>query len=354
MVQCAVQRAVRWLVYAVTLGVVVGLGELHAHLIGRLSLPQRDSVVPGTPSTWCLLGLAAYSVGLPGPPEIGSRGLGVGVARRCGGRRRFSLIVQLIVGTGSAPPLCDFRRGRDPGPSVLDARHRERAHTQPRRGERPRACVARHDQLETLRAGPDPRPEKPAVAGRVPRPIRPRSRRRELAGQIADSSGLRAKRPSSCSTVKRRHSESVVAQAAFLHGERTRVRTLSLFYEEWFGKLPLRRARAHVADVRHPGAPRRRLLEGEAFLRRGPRAHRDRPSRRRASRSWRARPDRQPRVDPLQAAAGRSGRVRVHDHQVPDDAVSQEQVVDRARRPPRRARGPLAQAHRTSTSCRRS
>jgi lipopolysaccharide/colanic/teichoic acid biosynthesis glycosyltransferase len=32
---------------------------------------------------------------------------------------------------------------------------------------------------------------------------------------------------------------SVVAQAAALHGEGVRVRTLSLFYDEWLGKLPI-------------------------------------------------------------------------------------------------------------------
>ena len=33
--------------------------------------------------------------------------------------------------------------------------------------------------------------------------------------------------------------ESVVAQAALLHGRGVRVRTLALFYDQWFGKLPL-------------------------------------------------------------------------------------------------------------------
>jgi lipopolysaccharide/colanic/teichoic acid biosynthesis glycosyltransferase len=33
--------------------------------------------------------------------------------------------------------------------------------------------------------------------------------------------------------------ESIVAQAALLHGRGVRVRTLGLFYDEWFGKLPI-------------------------------------------------------------------------------------------------------------------
>src|SRR5208282_3250352 len=33
--------------------------------------------------------------------------------------------------------------------------------------------------------------------------------------------------------------ESVVAQAAELHGRGVRVRTLTLFYDEWLGKLPV-------------------------------------------------------------------------------------------------------------------
>ena len=49
--------------------------------------------------------------------------------------------------------------------------------------------------------------------------------------------------------------DAIVAQAAELHEAGVRVRTLSLFYEEWLGKLPVVRARAGLAAVRHRRDP---------------------------------------------------------------------------------------------------
>ena len=50
--------------------------------------------------------------------------------------------------------------------------------------------------------------------------------------------------------------ETIVAQAALLHESGTRIRTLSLFYEEWLGKLPVSELERVSLHVRHRrGAP---------------------------------------------------------------------------------------------------
>ena len=51
--------------------------------------------------------------------------------------------------------------------------------------------------------------------------------------------------------------DDIVLQASTLHEAGVRVRTLSLFYEQWLGKLPIVRARTSLAAVRHRrAAPR--------------------------------------------------------------------------------------------------
>jgi lipopolysaccharide/colanic/teichoic acid biosynthesis glycosyltransferase len=52
--------------------------------------------------------------------------------------------------------------------------------------------------------------------------------------------------------------EAVVAQAALLHGTGTRVRTLSLFYDEWLGKLPVSELEriSLMFDIQELHAPR--------------------------------------------------------------------------------------------------
>jgi lipopolysaccharide/colanic/teichoic acid biosynthesis glycosyltransferase len=62
-------------------------------------------------------------------------------------------------------------------------------------------------------------------------------------------------------------SEEVVAQAALLHQQGTRVRTLSLFYEQWLGKLPMSELERvsllfDIGEVHAPGYARvKRLLD---------------------------------------------------------------------------------------------
>lgn len=235
MVQCAVQRAVRWLVYAVTLAVVVGLSELHAHLIGHYHF------LSGQRGPWdavyvVVLGLAAYSVGLPDLPRS-VLGAWVSASVAVAAAAITVSIIQLVIGTGVLPRFVVFGAVviLVPSYSMLGiASEHIRRHEEV--SDRV-LVVARHDQLEILRSDLMREPERPAIVVASLDPS-------DLEAGGASSGPLAAAAEFSKATVivldrEAQASESVVAQAAFLHSKGTRVRTLSLFYEEWLGKLPL-------------------------------------------------------------------------------------------------------------------
>jgi lipopolysaccharide/colanic/teichoic acid biosynthesis glycosyltransferase len=223
------------MVYTVTLAVVVGLGELHAHLIGHYHF------LSGGRGPWdavyvLLLGLAAYSVGLPDLPRT-VLGAWVSASVAVAAAAVAVSIVQLVVGTGVLPRFVIFGAVviLVPSYSMLGvASYHIRRHDEV--SDRV-LVVARHDQLEILTADLMRAPERPAVVVASLDPS-------DLEAGAASSGPLAAAAEFSKATLivldrEAQTSESVVAQAAFLHGKGTRVRTLSLFYEEWLGKLPL-------------------------------------------------------------------------------------------------------------------
>ncbi len=124
-----------------------------------------------------------------------------------------------------------------------------------------------------------------------------------------------------------------------LHEQGVRVRSLTLFYEEWLGQAADLRARAGVAALRHRRGAPAALRPGQA-------------DRRRAARARRAasllavvvpvrvarQPGRQPGAAALPAGAGRQGRRQLHDPEVPHhDAAA---VGDLAERVDHRGRSP--------------
>jgi lipopolysaccharide/colanic/teichoic acid biosynthesis glycosyltransferase len=223
------------MVYAVTLAVVVGLSELHAHLIGHYHF------LSGQRGPWdavyvIILGLAAYGVGIPDLPRsvIGawvSASVAVAVAAVA------VSIIQLLVGSGVLPRFVTLGAVVILVPSysmLAIASEHIRRHDEV--SDRV-LVVARHDQLDTLRTDLTRAPERPAVVvasldpsdvdadGAIPGPL-------TAAAEYSKATVIVLDREAQAS-------ESVVAQAAVLHASGTRIRTLSLFYEEWLGKLPL-------------------------------------------------------------------------------------------------------------------
>ena len=330
MVQCAVQRAVRWLVYAVTLAVVVGLGELHAHLIGHYHFLSGDRG-PWDAVYVFVLALAAYGVGLPDLPRTV---LGAWVSASLASRQRRSRCrsSSWCVGSGVLPRFVIFGAVVILVPSYAMlgvASEHIRRHDEV--SDRV-LVIARRRPARDAAIRPGASTRTPGRRCRVPRSHRPRGRRRRARDSLRRPPN-RSKATLIVLDREAQASESVVAQAAVLHSGGTRVRTLSLFYEEWLGKLPLGELErmSLMFDIQELHAAS--TTRGEAVLRRGSRADRDGVARCRGSAGRGARPDRQPWSDPLQAAARREGRDRVHDPQVPDDAV----VARRVRRGPSRA-----------------
>ncbi len=235
MVQCAVQRAVRWMVYAVTLGVVVGLGELHAHLIGDYQF------LSGGRGPWdafyvIVLALAAYGVGLPDLPRS-VLGAWVSASFAVAAAAVAVSLIQLGIGSGVLPRFVIFGAVVILVPSYAMlgvASEHIRRHDEV--SDRV-LVVARRDHIETLRSDLERVPERPAaLVGALD------LAELEAAGSATGKIQQAAKENKATLIVLDREaqaSESIVAQVAVLHSGGTRVRTLSLFYEEWLGKMPL-------------------------------------------------------------------------------------------------------------------
>jgi lipopolysaccharide/colanic/teichoic acid biosynthesis glycosyltransferase len=223
------------MVYAVTLAVVVGLGELHAHLIGHYHF------LSGQRGPWdafyiVVLGLAAYGVGIPDLPRT-VLGAWVSSSIAVAAAAIGMSIIQLAVGSGVLPRFVIFGALVILVPSysmlAIASEHIRRHEEVSDRV----LVIARHDQLETLRTDLMRAPERPAVVVASLDPS-------EIEAGAVSSGPLSAAAQYSKATLivlgrEAQASESIVAQAAFLHGRGTRIRTLSLFYEEWMGKLPL-------------------------------------------------------------------------------------------------------------------
>ncbi len=235
MVQCAVQRAVRWLVYAVTLGVVVGLGELHAHLIGNYQF------LSGGRGPWdavyvVVLALAAYGVGLPDLPRT-VLGAWVSAFLAVATAAVVVSLIQLGIGSGVLPRFVTFGAVviLVPCYAMLGvASEHIRRHDEV--SDRV-LVIARRDHIETLRSDVERAPERPAaLVGAID--ISELEAAADGLARIADAARIE-KATLIVLDREAQASEPVVAQVAILHGGGTRVRTLSLFYEEWLGKLPL-------------------------------------------------------------------------------------------------------------------
>jgi lipopolysaccharide/colanic/teichoic acid biosynthesis glycosyltransferase len=223
------------MVYAATLAVVVGLGELHAHLIGHYHF------LSGERGPWdalyvIALALAAYTVGVPDLPRT-VMGAWLSASAAVAATAVTVSVVQLAVGSGVLPRFVVFGAAVILVPTYamlsVASEHIRRHHEVSDRV----LLIAHRDQTQMLGSDLSHAPERPAilVASLEPRELEPDG---DCFRSLDDS----ARRHAATLIVLGREaqaSEHIVAQVARLHGSGTRVRTLSLFYEEWLGKLPL-------------------------------------------------------------------------------------------------------------------
>lgn len=228
------RRGARGLLYIGTAVVVLGLGKIHAAAIGHYDF-TGSSRFGWSLGYIVILSAAAYGVGLPdlargrsawwaSAAATFSAALGISLVQLAAGSQ---LLPRFVVGAAVLVLIPSYRLC-----SAVAAGGRAKGE------ERDRVVAVIGDEEETaLRADLGRHPERPASLVRT------------LTATVASSPDDRV-RPLVEAVVSERATvvvldraaqadESVVRQAASLHESGVRVRTLSLFYDEWLGKLPI-------------------------------------------------------------------------------------------------------------------
>ncbi len=228
-----VRRLARPLLVVGTVGVVLGLSKAHAT---AHAYDYTDSFRFAWSLAYMgLLVVAAYGAGLPDLPRTRRSAMLVGLTSTAAATVGLS-VLQLVVG---APLLPRFVILGTTGLLVpyfvlLSALARDGAAWD---GQRDRVvAVAGLDEGVHLGDELDGNPERPAVLASVLSP-------QEAASQPGRYPVIEAVRSSRATAIvldrAAQNDDSIVAQAAELHEAGVRIRTLSLFYDQWLGKLPL-------------------------------------------------------------------------------------------------------------------
>lgn len=223
-------RLARWSLFFGTAGVVLGLGWFHAEAIGFYDYTDSFRF------SWSLayvvlLAVAAYGVGLPDLPRNVYQALWSSLGAAVLGAVGISL-AQLVLGSQLLPRFVIFWSAvfLVPGWSLtgfIAARDRRRQ----RRRDRV-LLVAGEDDVERLHRELERNPERRATIVDVLKPEEAAQGRLSASAAAADASVVVLAREAL-------NDDAVIEQVAALHEQGVRVRTLTLFYDEWLGKLPL-------------------------------------------------------------------------------------------------------------------
>lgn len=227
------RRAARPLLYAGVLVIVFGLAQIHASWIGHYSF-TGTSRFAWTIAYALILCVLAYGFGLPDAPESRGAALGSAVGAAFLGALSISLL-QLFIGDALLPRFVVFG-------SALLLPDWYRVCVGLAAGERTRAeardrlvIVGEDDEVDALVEDLQRSPERPA----------------SVVGHVAISDLLV---PGGPSLIERfedlrptvivlgrgtQDDAQVISQVAVMHELGVRVRPLTLFYEQWLGKLPV-------------------------------------------------------------------------------------------------------------------
>lgn len=230
-------RLSRALLVGGTLGAVFGLSKLHASRIADPPYDFTSSFRFGWAVAYVLLlVVAAYGVGLPELPRTRRSALASAVAATAGAAAAIS-VVQLVVGDALLPRFVVFASVLVLVPWYLicagvadGGRDRARQHDRV-------VVVGDLAEIEALRDEMARYAEVPAEIVAVLSPDEAK-----VAGVRSRPLCERVVAEAASVVVLDRAAQvepSIVSQAASLHESGIRLRTLSLFYEEWLGKLPV-------------------------------------------------------------------------------------------------------------------
>jgi lipopolysaccharide/colanic/teichoic acid biosynthesis glycosyltransferase len=229
------RRAARPLLYAGVVGIVLGLAKVHASFIGHYPFTSTSRFA------WSLLyalilATLSYGAGLPDLPRR-PRAAATSAALAAGGGALLISVLQLAAGSALLPRFVTFGAAAAVVPwafACVGLAHGGRASAELRDRV---FVVAEPEEAAALVAELAQTPERPAVlvdhvSAVEGHPRGPRSR--PLVERVLESSAnlVVLDRTAQGDAV-------VVSQAAALHEHGIRVRTLSMFYEDWLGKMPV-------------------------------------------------------------------------------------------------------------------
>ncbi len=217
--------------------VVGGLCGAHA-LTHEYSWSGSAPVRPGLWATPPSCALAGYSVGLPEQPRT-RRGALVAALLAAGVAAMTISVVQLFLGDALLPRFVVLGSAVILVPwFVLCAALSHDVDA--RAGERDRVVVvATADEMVVLEADLVHAPERPAVLVGGAHRTRPSTPGGERQAHHWSTWRASVRRRSSCWSRQAQNEEDVVIQATSLHQLGLRIRTLSMFYEQWLGKIPI-------------------------------------------------------------------------------------------------------------------
>ncbi len=230
-------RPVKWLLPVLTLAVVIATEAAHSHYVARHVYPLTEE----PRFRWILIFIAliwaaSYAAGLPDSggrlPRRAARALAALVAADL-----IISVLQLFTGAQLLPRFVVFVSSAILVPVFVLVSGLSSA-TQRRRANQDRViAIVEGEESERLVRDTREITERPAQLIEVARPddVMPtsdQSRPLELLVRTANANLLVLDRES-------QQREEIVAQAAELHSKGVRIRTLSLFYDVWLGKLPI-------------------------------------------------------------------------------------------------------------------
>jgi lipopolysaccharide/colanic/teichoic acid biosynthesis glycosyltransferase len=250
------RRVARPLLYLGVVAVVLGLAKVHAAYIGHYVLHSTEpSRLVWTLGYVLMLLLASYGAGLPDLPRGARPAVTSSLVAPLGAAGAMSFI-QLAAGDALLPRFVVFGSVVALVPwNLLCVAIASGGRVQGERRDRA-VLVASDGEAERLRDELAANPERPAVLARAltvaAAPAVDRHDKPLVQHVVDAAAGV---------VVLDRAAllePTIVAQAAALHEAGVRVRTLSLFYDEWLGKLPVSELErtSLLFDIRELHAPR--------------------------------------------------------------------------------------------------